>query len=300
MLRWTQAGAVAAPTTVQIRVQQQFSGRIPLGVSAPSRGLSPAELIDNIRWFSAAARDPRSRPCTTLVLTGAGLAARSDVPAAVALGREEGIRRVVLHVELDDLDAAAHAEYGALADALAVRVHPHVDGERALEAIARAAARGQEIRASIVLEQGALDAAAGMSAAVVRAGAGGVQLSYPFPGGPPPPPVPEAVAAAVAVAAVVPPHISLSIKGLPACALPEDVWRRASWRTPNRWYVDAQHQLQQAVLFLPDVVRFAKADRCRFCAADPRCDGYFDGPDHMPGLPPLTPQTEPTTGTAPT
>jgi hypothetical protein len=290
MLRWTQAGAVAAPTTVQIRVQRRFDGRVPVGVQAPSRGLDPRELVDNILWFTAGSRGPRTRPCDTLVLTGAGLSSRGDLPAAVLIGRAEGVRRVVMHVDIDDLEAVAEADLGAHADALALRVAPGPERGRALAAIRRAAARGQEVRASLLLEDGHLDAIPALGLEVVAAGARGVQLSYPFPGGPPPPPVPAAVAVAEALLAALPAEISASIKGLPACALSAASAARASWRTPNRWYVDAQHQRDRAVLFLPEVVRFAKADSCRFCALDHRCDGYFDGPGQMPGLPGLRPQ----------
>ncbi|MBL8617402.1 MAG: hypothetical protein JNM72_17465 [Deltaproteobacteria bacterium] len=289
MLRWTQAGAVAAPTTVQIRVQRRFDGRVPVGVQAPSRGLDPRELVDNILWFTAGSRGPRTRPCDTLVLTGAGLATRGDLPAAVLIGRAEGIRRVVMHVDIDDLEAVAEAELGASADALALRVGAGPERLRALAAIRRAAARGQEVRASLLLEEADLDAIPALGLEVVAAGARGVQLSYPFPGGPPPPPVPAAAAAAEALLDALPAEVSASIKGLPACVLRPTSAARASWRTPNRWYVDAHHQRDKAVLFLPEVVRFAKADLCRFCALDSRCDGYFDGAGQMPGLPALRP-----------
>jgi hypothetical protein len=39
--------------------------------------------------------------------------------------------------------------------------------------------------------------------------------------------------------------------------------------------VDADHQLDEALLFYPDVVAFTKTDVCRFCSADSTCDGFF-------------------------
>ena len=64
--------------------------------------------------------------------------------------------------------------------------------------------------------------------------------------------------------------IASGVKGLPACRLtrPDRLWRSA-----NRLYVDVDHQRDDALLFFPDVVRFTKSDRCRFCSADARCDG---------------------------
>ena len=65
--------------------------------------------------------------------------------------------------------------------------------------------------------------------------------------------------------------IPCGVKGLPICRLDGDV--DAAWRSGNRWYVDAAHQCDAALLFFPGVVRFSKGDSCRFCSADGRCDG---------------------------
>lgn len=292
MLRWTQAGAVPAPRTVQIRVQQAIVGRIAAGAPVPPRGLDPRELIENIRYFTHGLRGPRSRPCETLVLTGAGLSTRPDLGAAVVIARAEGVERVVMHVDLDDLEAVAGGEHGGLADALVVRIEPGDGLRRALAAVEAAVRRGQEVRAALVLGGGPAAPWVEAARSVVEAGARAVQLSYPFPGAElARPPVPEAAALADAVAAAVPASVGFSVKGLPACVLMESTAERGSWRTPNRWYVDARHQKQAAVLFLPDVVRFAKADLCRFCALDGRCDGFFAGEGLSPGLPPLSPRT---------
>lgn len=291
MLRWTQAGAVAAPRTVQIRVQHDFRDRIEAGAPLPPRGLDPRELVENIRYFTEGLRGPRSRPCETLVLTGAGLSTRADLGPAVLIARACGVERVVMHVDLDDLEAVAGGEHGGLADALAVRLDLRAGLGRALQAVSAAVSRGQEVRAAVVLGAEPPAAVVEAALAVVAAGAAAVQLSYPFPGAAEaPPPVPQAVAVVEAVAAALPEAVGFSVKGLPACALQPSTARRGAWRTPNRWYVDARHQLGAAVLFLPDVVRFAKADLCRFCALDGRCDGFFAGEHLSPGLPPLAPQ----------
>ena len=68
--------------------------------------------------------------------------------------------------------------------------------------------------------------------------------------------------------------IDVGLKGLPACRLTRH--RERMWRSRNRWYVDAGHQRDKALLFFPDVTRFAKADACRFCSWSDRCDGAPD------------------------
>jgi hypothetical protein len=66
-----------------------------------------------------------------------------------------------------------------------------------------------------------------------------------------------------------------TIKGLPACVLPEGLRGRIG-RTSNRWYVDAERQRDRALLFVPDVLAFAKREACRFCDLDARCDGVAE------------------------
>jgi hypothetical protein len=81
--------------------------------------------------------------------------------------------------------------------------------------------------------------------------------------------------------------VRVAVKGLPACYLGE--WKHLAGRTANRWYVDADHQLDRALLFFPDVVAFHKGEACRFCPADGACDGFFATYLRRPGFPPLRP-----------
>ena len=82
--------------------------------------------------------------------------------------------------------------------------------------------------------------------------------------------------------------LSWVVKGLPVCWLSGlDV---KSGRSSNRWYVDAAHQREEALLFFPDVVRMSKAEPCRFCSMNSECDGFFDewfARGDYPGLTPI-------------
>ena len=118
-----------------------------------------------------------------------------------------------------------------------------------------------------------------------------VTFTYPFPTSltaDPPPPAAAIGALKLALTILDDAGLRARIKGLPACFLGADAHRLG--RTSNRWYVDADHQRQDALLFFPDVVAFHKDDACRFCAADGRCDGFFSrwlARGSTPGLRPL-------------
>lgn len=129
-----------------------------------------------------------------------------------------------------------------------------------------------DVTAVIRLDRRNVPRLASLVADVVAAGPGRVVLSWPLGGDELPP-----LAADVAVALAGPLELLRSanmmhgVKGLAACTLGGLMVR--SWRSQNRWYVDAEHQSENALLFFPDVVRFVKTDECRFCARDPLCDG---------------------------
>ena len=95
MIRWTTGGAVSNPTTVQVRVQRSYPGRIRAGAPVPTRSMSPEEVETNVRWFTEGLDTPRSAPCTALVMSGVGVGQRRDTPTAIALGRQLGIERVI-------------------------------------------------------------------------------------------------------------------------------------------------------------------------------------------------------------
>jgi hypothetical protein len=290
MLHWTGHGAVSTPTTLQVRVQQRYPGRVQAGAPVPTRSLSPAELVDNIRWFTEGQRGPRSTPCTGLVLSGVGVASRADLGAALDVARGAGVERVVLHAGVEDLPSLDPATLRGRVERLVLPLRPaHLGLARRLGEAALAAGLG--VAFHLLLDDETLACDPRDFAPLVGLSGADLSLSFPFPVAPP---GPEATTPARAVAGL---HRLLGawgdaadrvvVKGLPACHLGDASARTR--RTGNRWYVDAEHQRGQALLFFPDVVAFARRDACRFCAASERCDGFFDAWLARPDTAPLAP-----------
>ena len=291
MLRWTPSGAVSAPTTVQIRVQRRYPGRVRAGAPAPTRSLSTDELRANIDHFTVGLRGPRTAPCTGLVLSGAGVASRADLPALLARARDQGVEHVVLHLGEGDL---APAELDALrgrVDVLVVPIQPDRDLAHAHATVQAARARGIRVASNTLLRAPALPHLGDAISHVISLRPDSVTLTHPFPSGAvptPPAPLSDVLAALdVALPRLDAAGVPVRIKGLPACHLGLHAGRLG--RTANRWYVDAEHQRGGALLFFPDVIAFHKDDTCRFCVADARCDGSFAAWLARPGAPPLRP-----------
>lgn len=293
MLRWTSAGAVTAPRTVQIRVQRSYPGRIRAGAPVPTRSMSPREIRANVTWFTEGLRGPRTQPCTQLVLSGVGVATRRDTPDVVALARSLGVERIVLHVGLEDLDALDIPRFATLVDLLVVPVQSGSGAlARAAGVLADAATHALPVASNTVLSARSLGGLEAAARVLAQGRPSHLTFTYPFPinGGDPT----EVPTPARALAALRPclqlldaAGLDARIKGLPACHLADQAHRLG--RTANRWYVDADHQQAEALLFFPDVVAFHKEDICRFCDADGRCDGSFAPYLRRPGFPPLRP-----------
>ena len=279
MIRWTAAGAVPTPTTVQVRVQRSYPGRIRAGAPVPTRSMSRDELLENLRYFTEGLNGPRTKPCTGLVLSGVGVATRSDIPEAIKSARNLGIDWVVLHVGGEDLDALDPARFTGLVDTLVTPVQPE-NGTlvTVCDTIERARLEGLKVAANTVLTANALPALARAARPLAKAAPNGMTFTYPFPingneatSAPNPGRVMSALRPALAVLDSA--GVAVQVKGLPACHLGPDAHRLG--RTSNRYYVDADHQMKRALVFFPDVVRFHKDDGCRFCVKDDVCDGFF-------------------------
>ena len=293
MIRWTTAGAVSHPTTVQIRVQRSYPGRIRAGAPVPTRSMSPEEVQKNILFFTEGMRSPRTKPCETLVLSGVGVAQREDTPAAIGLAKQQQIERVVLHAGVEDLATFNPSAFTNLVDLLVVPVQPAsgalVHAGLAIKAAMKA---GIEVATNTVLSSNALPAVMAAARVLASARPKAVTFTYPFPisGGATtdiPTPARAMLALQPAIQVLDSAGVESIIKGLPACFLGAHAHRIR--RTQNRWYVDADHQHDAALMFFPDVVSFHKDEVCRFCGQNQECDGFFATYLRRPGFPQLKP-----------
>ena len=189
-----------------------------------------------------------------------------------------------------------------LVDTLVTPVQPE-NGTlvKVCETIARARSAGLKVAANTVLTANALPSLGRAARPLAKAAPDSMTFTYPFPingneatSAPNPGRVMSALRPALAELDRA--GVSAQIKGLPACHLGRDAHRLG--RTSNRYYVDADHQTTDALVFFPDVVRFHKDDVCRFCTQNEQCDGFFSTYLRRPGFPPLRPVEEvtPTTG----
>jgi len=201
----------------------------------------------------------------------------------------------VLHAGVEDLESLDVASLGPLVDCLVIPVQPGPGGASLQEGtrlIRQCSEHDLTVVANTVLTPRALSSLEAIARTLIRVKPKQAALTYPFPiSGTSSSEVARIGAVVRSLSVVVPmlqgQGIEVSIKGLPACYLPkyQEVFRKSA----NRWYVDADHQKDEAILFYPEVVAFTKAESCRFCAADPACDGFFATYLRREGFPPLNP-----------
>jgi hypothetical protein len=259
MLRFTAAGVVAAPRAVQLRVGGDLGHGLGAGAPTPSRGLTVEEVGRALTHFTLGQRGPRGTPCETAVLSGVPAGGLSGLEEAVRGARAQGLRHVVAHATVDRAGPRP----------------PWVD--EVVRFVRSPGDVGAAETVVVPLDDGALAERAEAVRAALAVAPRRLVLTWPFPSA-------DARGAAagdvVAMldgglgAALEASGVRWELKGLPACLAGR--WRARRARTRNRWYVDADHgphAARPALLFFPDVARYAKVDACRFCALDGVCDG---------------------------
>ena len=259
MLCWTKAGAVPWPTTVQIRLAKRYEHRIRAGAPSPSRQLTLQEFQENARYFRHTLDTSRSKPCHAITLS----ALQEETPS-----RLENIAQVIRTFQYDyvrvhiDLQAQHLLPYLTFADHIALSIqHPKEWSEYNLHMIDPA-----RLYISILMNHETLLHIHNLRAAIPEGIT--ITLLYPFPlspkliqTAPPLHTIQEQIAR-------LPP--SIQVAGLPPC-----LSLREGKKTSNRWYVDADHQKDSALLFFPDLLRYYKSESCRFCVENASCDGFF-------------------------
>ena len=281
MIKWTASGAVEQPNMVQIRVQRSYPGRVRAGAPVPTRSMSEEELLKNLWHFGEGLKGPRTHPCSRLVLSGVGVATREDLPRVMDKAREWGFGHIVLHVGVEDLDRLDLEMVRGRADCVVVPLQPGRGGaqvQQGSRTIRACQDAGVEVVANTVLSLEAVSQLEAVTRRLTRVKPRRASFTFPFPiAGGSSTEVVKAAAVKRALTKAVPAleaaGISVSVKGLPACYLPG--YRHVFRKSANRWYVDADHQVEEALLFFPDVVGFSKTDACRFCVVDASCDGFF-------------------------
>lgn len=272
-VRWTRWGAVALPKTLQVRIDPVFAGRMRAGAPAPPRSLTPDEFRANLTYF--ASPGPRGRPVSGVVVSGipAGdpVAGTAWIAEGLVEARRASVRHVTIHADRALLAAFGGSALEPVVDTIAVAVREaeplRVPGATAVHAI-------------VPLEADTVALLPEVLRTVRAAGVARIVLTWPFPGSGAEPASVVDLLPRLRAALPVLDGATWSLKGLPACAitelLPEEILGRYISRSANRWYVDAAHQRADALLFLPEVVRFTKRESCRFCALDGPCDGVAE------------------------
>ena len=265
MLRFTAAGAVSAPDTLQVRTTPRNAGAILAGAPVPSARLDAAALASNLRYFTEE-RGPRERAVTGLVLSGDGLLDDAAMVRVVAGAAALGVTRVTRHVVAGEGERLRRSALLPLLTSVAVPL----TSELAWADLAVLLGGKQHVAASLLLDASTIGRLDALIQRIIRLRPDRVVLTWPLFGEPPPLAAVAAQAARQALQQLDAAGIHSGVKGLAACHL-----GRADrlWRSANRWYVDADHQRASALLFFPDVVRYHKADVCRFCPADADCEG---------------------------
>ena len=277
MLTWTPAGAVERPRALQIRLQRSYPGRVRAGAPVPTRSMPTPEVRANLEWFTAATT--RGRPVESVVFSGVGAASRPDLAELCAFAKERGVARLTLHAGVEDLDALGAEPLPV--DTLVLPLQVGESGSNlaaAARVLAAARSMGLATVANTQLVASALPVLEGAARVACATGVRAMTFTYPFPidgaaSGEAPPPARAVAVLGEVVPGLLAAGIAVAVRGLPACLLGE--YSALAGRTGNRWYVDADHQLDKALLFFPDVVAFHKSDECRFCDRNARCDGWF-------------------------
>jgi hypothetical protein len=214
------------------------------------------EVAANLEWFARTRVGPRAAACTRAVLSG--IEDWGGWERLIPLARSLGIRDLAVH---GSPVAGVDVDRWVVVAASPGDVRPGVDLVVPLAA------------ASLPLLDAIVDRA--IAHRVRR-----IVLTWPFPSEERELPPGSSVAIAALpgpVASARAAGIPIAIKGLPACLLRDlPDGRSLASRTRNRWYVDADHQRDRALLFFPDILRFSRPDTCRHCVLAPGCDGVAE------------------------
>ena len=283
MIRWTPQGVVAYPRAVQIRLCLNHPQRIPGKAPSPSRTMTAEELEANLRHFTIGLDGPRSRPCTSLILSGMTPDFVAYTADNIAHFSELGYAQLVLHLAPDFTEATRQIQS---TPKLHIRKICSLTSPQAFETILTQ--KTDDLELSIALNAVILEAWPLVLELLTHWTGPVLSLHYPYPSQDAPSrhSLSEIQQLLKAILNKYPDR-RIHLKGLPICYIHPLAFPFR--QTGNRWYVDADHQEEDALLFLPDVLQFYKTDACRFCPVDNQCDGFFLEHLQRGSFPPLHP-----------
>ena len=188
--------------------------------------------------------------------------------------RALGYERITVHAAMDTAEHVVESDLNGMFDALGVASHERVDvmAIRHLEHLRDPNGNRPHISVVKSLNHEGLAALEDDVTQFIEAGIDRLVLTWPLVAKEVPPHVQsilerlDGVIRACDVA-----QIPVGLKGFPLCVLGE--YSSRAWRSKNRYYVDAGHQLENALLFFPDIIQLQKLDRCRQCIVSHQCDG---------------------------
>ena len=286
MIRWTPQGVVAYPRAVQIRLNLNHPQRIPGKAPTPTRTLTPTELEDNLRYFTSGLDGPRSRPCTSLILSGMTESFVQYVLDRIEHLKGLGLSKLILHLDQHFIEATQQI---GQTQALEVRRICSIKSISALQYLITEPHLDLEL--SIILNHEIIESWADVMLLLHKWRGPLINFHYPYPSREGPPSLSlERIKSCLQECQRHCTHFRIHVKGLPICYLHP---LQFSYRqTGNRWYVDSDHQRENALLFLPNVLQFHKTDACRFCHVDAQCDGFFLQYLQQGQYPPLKPPSD--------
>ena len=266
MITWTASGVVTTPDTIQIRLSKQNPSEIRAGAPTPTRILSPEEFQDNLDYFRFTLDGPRSQACTKLTLSGLQ---RENAAYFEILVQYPHFQWITLHIDPSIINWTELAEYQQCYHRLSIPIN---DLHQA-QSIPQWAI--DKCHIILLLEQGLENWIEPIITLANQRSWNPLIFLYPFP-----------LLESQHSTTLSPKqcldllekhcrslHNPPIIKGLPHCLL--DSSFSVHSKTSNRWYVDASHQREKALLFFPDILSFHKDDQCRFCRFTGSCDGFF-------------------------
>ena len=263
MISWTASGLVRTPNTVQIRCNSDTPKELKAGAPQPSRALSIQELRDNLEYFRFGLDTPRTIPCTSLTLSGLN----GDDWQRLETVQLFPFQYITLHANPESINWTELEQYKDSFQRLSIPLNCQTHELNIPEwAISKTTI-------VISLEEG-LDTWLPMTIEKSnREGWNPFVFLYPFPLNRQSSPLSPQQAIEILEQLAQNCTKTPIIKGLPYC-LAKTKYNLFA-KTSNRWYVDAQHQKEKALLFFPDVSCYYKDDQCRSCRHNEECDGFF-------------------------